>query len=447
MVDVTSKRVGRSNLRRFNGVVAANKLEFNPGNPGVGVVESQISYNRRLTQSVTSYRGKRDTPDVLDSPGAMIRANMEKNTTSKYDNGHAFKSRKEEVYASHQRVTMRGTSNAFYQGPLFASAPVLPSDFNQSWFNADLATVIIPPIQLSQGTTAIRLCEPSRNSFSLVRAIAEAARDFPELPLKALAGSKRAGQVHGAIGDEYLNMQFGILPTVSDVISLCQGVIKYGDKLKQFTRDLGRPVRRTYHFPPTVDTKSNLLPNYGHTSGLVRGPDWQQYYWTNDPVSVSQTQTYTEKYWFAGSFQYYLDPLIEKLGPAGDFYAKANQILGLKLDYTTIWELTPWSWLVDWFFNVRSLISVSEKLANDSLVIRYGYLMRTAQLMYTSEVKNLKPLRDGIPTSVSTTIRITEKERVRSTPYGFGVNVAGLSASQWSILAALALTKAPKTLF
>lgn len=441
-------RTGRSNLRRFGGMTAPTGLEFRPVNSSQGVVLKTNLFNVFLTNSVTSYRGPRDGSSTAElTPGSIIRANIEVNSKPKFDLGHPFFARKEELFVSHPHVTLHSDRGAFYQGPIIPAA--VYNDVGAKWCGSDLKSIRFEPVNMAMGTTAIARCEPTRNSFSLVRALTEVVRDFPALPFKALSDSKSWSEVVRNLGSEHLNLAFGIVPTVKDLITLCQTVISYGDKLAQFERDLGKPVRRSYYYPDVAPKVTSLSGKFDgdRVSTEVLGPAAQEYWDSSRSFNNNQTETFTEKYWFAGAFEYYLDPLLASLGPAGEFYAKANQILGLNLSLSTIWELSPWSWLVDWFFNVRDFISVNEKLSSDSLVLRYGYLMRTSTLEMTTEMSGLTPLGSGIPTSVSATFRVIEKQRVRATPYGFGITAAEFSIQQWAILGALGLTKAPKTLF
>jgi len=444
---IDSKRSGKSNIRLDkSGTTAATRLEFDPQFADRGVVESTIPYFQTLRSSVSSFRGKRDVGDVVETPGAIIKMNAENNSKPRYDTGHPFNARREELYTSHRRVVIRGPLGAFYEGPLLAGVDI-PSGYKN--FGGSTWDSIVPPaIDLAKGTTAIAKCEPTRNPFSLNRAVTEAFRDFPEIPLKALVGSRSRHEAAQNLGSEYLNVVFGILPTVDDIVSLCKRVINFSHVLDQFQRDIGRPVRRTFAFPETTSYKSSSGKSSRIGDGYVVGPQARYNFWKDGvPYKYTTEETYTEKYWFAGAFEYYLDPLLEKLGPAGDFVAKADQVLGLGSSIHTLWQLAPWSWLVDWFFNIGDLISVSEKLANDSLVLRYGYLMRTSSYTNVATTSGMTPLSAGIPTSVSTTRRVTVKERVRSTPYGFGVSTNAFSEQQWAILAALGLTKAPKILF
>lgn len=451
MVDVTSKRSGKSNLKIISGVLAPTALQFDPLNPGAGVQEGNLSgLQTRLTNTVTSFRGKRDIPVVLDSPGAIISANHENNIKPKFDTGHTFFARKEEFYASHKRVVCRGVNNAFYLGPLVPAERSVPTSTGWlPWGTGNLATIVAPALNIGMGTTAIALSEPTRAPFSLFRSATEAIRDFPAIPLKAFAGSKTKLDATRNLGSEYLNVQFGLLPTGNDIALLADAVINFASKIDQYTRDVGKDVRRGYTFDPITTIKSDVF-----TQGLGNNPDLYgpalryNYYWQPGvSYTVSQQQIITEEYWFTGCFTYYLDPLLAKLGPTGEFVAKANQILGFGGTFTALWELAPWSWLVDWFFNVKDLISVGEKLSKDSLVLRYGYLMRTCTMNYHKDISGLKPLVAGTPSAFARDLRITEKQRVRSTPIGFGIDSSTFTAQQWAIFGALGLTKAPKTLF
>lgn len=450
-MDVTSSRKGKSNLGyRDNLYLDDSGLAFVPGSSS-GVVKTRIGYSRTLKDTVTSYRGKRDTSQ-LDTPQLLLQAAAEYNAKPKYDTGHPFFSRKESQYVSHRRAVLRGIGGAYWNGPVIATVPYDVGQTYTGWSSADLSSLRFSDINLARGTTAIARCEPTKNPFSLSRAVLEALRDFPEIPIKALKDSRSKSEAARNLGSEYLNVVFGILPTVDDLYSLAKRVVNFSHIVEQYQRDLGRPVRRSYSFPTeTISYKSmsGTSTQHGIYAGYLTGVNnTGVFYQANTPYVVSQQETVTEKYWFKGSFEYYLDPLFEKLGPAGEAVAMANQVLGFGGSVKTIWELTPWSWLIDWFFGVKDLLSITEKIANDSLVLRYGYLMRTSVRSYEVAISGLKPVSGmNNPTQFTTTTQIVEKQRVRSTPYGFGLNVGQFTGQQWAILAALGLTKAPKTLF
>jgi len=125
---------------------------------------------------------------------------------------------------------------------------------------------------------------------------------------------------------------------------------------------------------------------------------------------------------------------------------KAKYLLGLQgLTPALLWELTPFSWLIDWFANIGTLISVNQALQENNLVLRYGYLMQKNTALVTIAHPGY-PFYTGHTGPLSATLTYEWKQRVRATPYGFGINTATLSASQWAILAALGLTSGPKSL-
>jgi len=423
------------------------KLEFYPQSPAGGVQSSSASINQGLTDTVTSFRGGKDyTNGINETPQSLLLKQAEENSRSQYDNGHTFSSRKEEAYASHRRQILRGPGNAFYEGPIWIPPHPTATKLG-AWGGLSWSSIVPKPIDMSQGQKLLALADPTRNPFSLVRAAGEAIRDFPAIPLKELKGFSGVGKGLGAVGSEYLNLVFGIVPTISDLVVLCQRIISFGNIVHQYEKDLGRIVRRKRGFPEQQSVSSTKVTG-AFSSMPMSGPGNRTYYWKDSAsCSYSEQLITTERYWFSGAFQYYVDPFLKELGPAGKAYQEASQVLGLDLSLHTIWELAPWSWLTDWFVNVGSIISVTEKIGRDSLVLRYGYLMRTTTQTMTTSLEGLTPLDGNNPTNISTVRRITTKERVRATPYGFGQNTQAFSAQQWAILAALGLTKAEKTLF
>jgi hypothetical protein len=125
----------------------------------------------------------------------------------------------------------------------------------------------------------------------------------------------------------------------------------------------------------------------------------------------------------------------------------ANKVLGTRLSASAVWELTPWSWLIDWFVDISAFIGRVDRLASDSLVLRYGYVMREVFLERSVVPTQSIVTYDGalvagwIPSVYSYGAR-----RVRSTPYGFGLDVGAFTPRRWAILAALGLTRTPGVL-
>jgi hypothetical protein len=145
---------------------------------------------------------------------------------------------------------------------------------------------------------------------------------------------------------------------------------------------------------------------------------------------------------------YYLPVDDTMMGKLERYESLANKVLGTDINPSTLWQLSPWSWLVDWAVDIGGLLSLSTSFATDGLVLKYGYLMCHTRAF------NRFTLQSGVtftPSNfktgpISSTFFRETKERRKATPYGFGVNLEGLNPFQWSILGALGLTKAPRIL-
>lgn len=122
----------------------------------------------------------------------------------------------------------------------------------------------------------------------------------------------------------------------------------------------------------------------------------------------------------------------------------AERIWGVRLNPEVLWNLTPWSWAADWVTNAEDVFANVSAFSSEGLVMRYGYVMETTTTRITD---TLRPtLGKYGPYTLQHSYGTTVKVRRRATPYGFGLDPGTFSAYQWGIIAALGISKAPKTL-
>jgi hypothetical protein len=122
-------------------------------------------------------------------------------------------------------------------------------------------------------------------------------------------------------------------------------------------------------------------------------------------------------------------------------YAILAQQLGLNPTPDVLWQVTPWTWAVDWFSNAGDVISNWSAFHIDGLVMRWGYQMEHSIIRDTYSLVGARDV-SGDAQPVSDVTFITEtKVRVKATPYGFGIDLGGLSPFRLSILAALGLSR------
>jgi hypothetical protein len=323
----------------------------------------------------------------------------------------------------------RYTDTYTYTGPLLPLAPgfVQYPPFPDS-SKGDLATL---------GTQAIARCSPSNPSADLAVSIAEIFKDgIPAIvgsTLKQWRGLSNR-QRRKAIGGEYLNVEFGWKPFVNDLMKVGSSIIDADTILRQYERDSGRLVRRRYNFPPTTSsTVSTVLDNvgpwYSPSSSSLDPPNGSV------PGKVIRTHSVRIDRWFSGGFMYFV-PLG---GTPQDEMARAviqaRKLLGISLTPDTLWNLAPWSWAVDWFGNVGDVLSNWTDWAIDNQVLAYGYMMEHSVSSYTyTYVGPSGPM----PFDIVATTEV--KQRIKASPYGFGISNDGLSDRQKAIVAALGLS-------
>jgi hypothetical protein len=401
-----------------------------------------------LDQITYSWRTRGEDGQPLVTPGALIRENAGK-ILRPWDTGHEFHTKSVDFTNSHANWYARGVNNRTYRGPLVVAFP-------SGWDSSQPAySVPFSPVDLSFGSRAIAMTSPTKPASSLLQGLLEIIRDMPKIPLQQLNKLSRTDTslvdpfIRGLAGD-FLGGQFAWLPLVSDVLSVAAAVVKCDDLLKQYVRDSGpeRAVRRRYEFDPiehitvTERTGQTLRPfeyttqafhsDFFSSASAMRG-------------SVTDVLTSTERYWFSGAFCYSLPTGDNPFEKFGLYAALAKKILGTRIDAEILWELSPWTWLADWFFDTGILMKNISMFQQDGLVLRYGYLMRETTLQMSSTHRGLT-LLSGNTGSVTSTIRIKQKERVRATPYGFGLSPSTFDAQKWSILVALGLTNGNRQL-
>lgn len=320
--------------------------------------------------------------------------------------------------------------SSFFKGRLFPwtntsqfsledNFPLLPSS------NSDLDAV---------GTTAIARTVPTNPVAGLATLFGELREGFPKLIGQELF-RRRAKDTLKRGSKEFLNWEFGWKPMIADLKKWIYAA-RHADKLwEQFKRDSGRRVRRDYYFPVTevvTETTSQRTP-----SPSIALPIWQG---GNATFDMTTTEVIRRQRWFKGAFTYYadVDAATEKTWKG--HLQRLQHLYGVKITPDVIWNLAPWSWTVDWYSNTGDVINNISRFSLDHTVMPYGYLMETSVREVTYDMRNVTPIGYTIP-HLTQTFTTTVKVRRQATPYGFGINLADLTARQKAIIAALFLSR------
>jgi hypothetical protein len=297
------------------------------------------------------------------------------------------------------------------------------------------------------GATAIARCAPANPPSNAVTFLGELLKDgLPSLighetwESRTLA-AKSANSLQKynrrkALGSEYLNKEFGWDPMLADISKFANALLHAHTVLTQYERDAGKLVRRHYRFPTTRSSVETVA----FTGVRASGPN-SSLLGTTAPGNVIRTRETVQERWFSGAFTYYLPTGYDSRVALAKLARQAQYLLGANLSPDVLWELTPWSWAVDWFANAGDVIHNISRFASGGLVMPYGYMMEhtiiTDTYRFVGNTGFSSPF-DKLPP----TVLVTEtKKRVKANPFGFGVSWNSLSGFQYSILAALGLSK------
>lgn len=337
------------------------------------------------------------------------------------------------------RIT--GSANVFgvtskFDGRIVpAGAPLSPLSFRAyPTFGSESS------VASGHGATGFKRARPGQPKADIATFIGELREGLPAIPLRLY---RQLRGFRGA-GSEYLNAQFGWLPMVRDIQKMYETYRDLEKLLQQLIRDNGRGIRRRRELvnSTTVSSVTNTS-----SSGSAFAGCYPQPFWTAIISGSSRSITDTieqEHVWFAGRFRYY----IPDVGTSQWRRRATRALFGVNPTPEVLWNLLPWSWLIDWFGNVGDVMSNLASNAAENCVADYAFVMRertTLKQTVCTGSWNAR-LTNGYNVPAGSyecrlDDQITRKVRVGADPYGFNFGFDGLSAYQASILAALGVSR------
>nr|UOL48986.1 MAG: putative maturation protein [Leviviridae sp.] len=236
-----------------------------------------------------------------------------------------------------------------------------------AWNLTNFYTVIYPSLGYAPNpdlpsdsdlvTRALAVSNPNQ-PIADVGQIAQDVWDFPKLAKDVMhyfsrSVSSGAGSIARHAGSDYLGVQFGLAPLVGD-LNTALDFVDSVEKRKQVIAAL-----QDHGISRTTQSGTYL----GAQSGR-----WQQYGFSlygNAPL-VSMAAQQQRKVWMSTRF---------KLNPTSP-YLKANKPSPLDIaraclaldphNASTIWQLMPWTWLIDWFANTRDVFNAGRNTLDTS---------------------------------------------------------------------------------
>jgi len=292
---------------------------------------------------------------------------------------------------------------------------------------------IVDSAMVADGTKAIGKTAPSNPAFNLSRSVGEIAREgVPRLFGSGLVKEK-ARFLKGS-GSEYLNVEFGWKPIVSDLRALANTIKHQNKVIENYRKGSMSVTRRRHAFDPVNVTRTT-------NGGVAMRPTSPSAIWPGSTYESRDTRA-----WFSGAFRYFVPVDDDLMGKLKSYESMANKLLGVRITPDVVWNLTPWTWMTDWFANTGDILLNISNLGSDSTVMQYGYVMRTVTTELTTSW-TVPP--DYVPSQFAYLRRRngyfrrtnTKKKRIPASPYGFVTAWDGLSNRQLAICAALGVTR------
>jgi len=368
------------------------------------------------------------------------------------DNGHAFRTRSRSVSTSvregyHYRFGTKfaggpytcnyaRVSNSAYGRAIF---PMSSSD--PRMFMGSLPFMSDQPDLVNYGKKAIVILAPGFPDVSLFVSVGELLSAFPKFigvsAFEAFAGSylRSPGdtlkRLSKGSADEFLNYVFGILPTIEDAKSIVDAMNNATNTLLYWEKNSGKGIRRKMKFDishrmehfPSGDLDYQGEVSNADTTFYFGGT--QSYSGSGSPnpvvaTSSSLTQSSIRRVAFTGSFSRFLPTHPGLAEKQQRFMQEFDLVYGSAPNFERLWELIPFSWLVDWFLDIQWSLRLLDRVHDESLVINYGYV---TGLTMRSVVQRSKFTwaagQEASFSNVSSSSRSLIKQRVRANYSGF----------------------------
>ena len=341
-----------------------------------------------------------------------------------------------------------------YKGPIAAwSVSQVASDSVASWPAS--AEIVPADLLVSSGATAIARTIPTTPAVSVLQILGELRQKLPAIPGWALKKAlnprviKQVDHVAKEInfsrkwdkpsprevartaGSEHLNISFGVLPTARDFRDF-YWAHKRADKMwAAYIAQGKRLTRRRYEFPMQESTVTEDL-GYRYPAVAVSPSAYLL-----EPGPTTKTVTNRRRIWFSGAYVYAVP---EKGLPRTETYM--SRIYGTRMSPEVLWNLAPWSWMVDWFTNTGDIMRNLSALSTDGTLLKWGYVMcETTQTVTFTWQGRVQQDNQWRPLVLEQSFNHTIKRRIGASPFGFGITFGGLSPRQIAIAASVGITR------
>jgi hypothetical protein len=309
------------------------------------------------------------------------------------------------------------------------------------------------------GPEAYKRMKPKSEYFDLPQFLGDDLKDLPSQLKKTAEGAKDAYKLLGGnmrsaemltekVADQFLNYQFGWAPFLNDVAGLIKTAHDQERYIDWQHKHTNRWLKRGVVLLESSDIENlQVVENF---SGLVTPALTSDFYdasvrYNLTPPCRVKSTTYERVYrkiWAEGKFMMFRPsynlPVRRQYDKNTKKLFDLLRIYGINVNPKHVWELTPWTWLADWFGNIGDVIDNIGSFYTDGLVSQYAYIMQHTKRMLVNESEIR--LRDGNTQSCYWYWDIESKIRRNCDGFHFGLNPGeSLNLRRIAILGALGI--------
>lgn len=285
----------------------------------------------------------------------------------------------------------------------------------------------LPDAWGSQAYAKLKPTKPVMNSLNSIY-------ELKDLPSMLRERFFRNGFTSGA-AKAFVSYQFGWKQLLQDVRALFFLQQKAEKRLAWLLSREGKPTKQSIQLFET-DAIVEDYPINGY--GLLQPILVTQYY-RYEPRGRRLTHN-RERVWAEGQFRWWLPP-----GPRDVVWSRKMKaaLFGLNPTPSVVYKAVPWTWLIDWFTGIGTMLQNMESGVADRLSADYWYIMRQKDWTIQNNVSGwfVDPSGNPIEVHGSSSSSAFVKTRTKGDPFGFGTEQINLSSMQLAILGAIGLSK------
>lgn len=317
----------------------------------------------------------------------------------------------------------------------------IPSPSDLETLKQNSLRVMLPHIkaELSLINSLIEL----KDFRSIGRTLTNIRSVLPSLKRNAKAGSSTLRRLLRASADSYLQMQFNILPLLSDISALRSALSRTERRMNDLitrqgrTRDMHYAYRWAEHEPSRYDAQLSgsffdfwYDPGTGYVKNGAHRVKQERFVYTDSAIFHAQIQ-YNYNYTGYQAEHARLLALLDALG--------------VNLNPAIIWNAIPWSFVVDWVFGVNRWLDQFKKGNMDPVINIHRYLwsvLRKRRILLHKNVIDSAPFPNQWPGMIpAPVVHETSYKRVVGIPDRSSIVSGGLSLKEFSLGAALVVSR------